>query len=54
MGVLLPLLLGDFALVRHVCLVTDENDDDVVAAFAARVIGPFAVLVEGFGVCCPS
>lgn len=43
---LLPLLFCDFSLVRQIRLVADEDNDDVVAAFATNIIYPFSRLVE--------
>jgi len=44
------LLCCDFAFVREIGFVTDEDYDDIVTAFGADVVDPAAGLIEGLGV----
>lgn len=44
-------LLGcDFAFIREVSFIADEDYDDIVTAFGADIVDPAAGLIEGLGV----
>jgi hypothetical protein len=44
------LLCRDFAFVREISFVADEDYDDIVSAFGADIIDPSTGLIEGLGI----
>ena len=44
------LLCCDFAFVREVSFVADEDYDDIVSAFGADIVDPSTGLIEGLGI----
>jgi len=44
-------LFRDFSLIRQICFVAYEDDNDICASFSTDIVDPFAGLFEGFGVC---
>jgi hypothetical protein len=51
LGLFLSLCLGYLPLVCQICLVPDQNDDDVVSSLASYIVDPFAGLLKCLGVC---
>jgi hypothetical protein len=44
------LLCCDFAFVREVSFVADEDYDDIVATFRADIVDPSTGLIKGLGI----